>query len=50
MPELSCRIEIPGLYALAPCVTLCVMGLASDHQNNDLRQLQVRVDVVILMI
>ena len=49
MRKPSCRTEIPvsfqGLYALAPCVTLCVMGLASDHQNDVLRQLQVRVDV-----
>ena len=47
--KLSCRTEIPvsfpALYALAPCITLCVMGLASDHHNDVLRQLQVRVDV-----
>ena len=36
--KLSCRTEthvsFPALYVLAPCITLCITGLASSHQND----------------
>ena len=38
-------IECQALYARDPCVTLCVMGLASAHQNDVLRQRRVYIDV-----